>query len=85
MAAIQPLEKQRIETTIKGMGRKRKTDGHATPRQPVQIPVPWVKLTRSLAAKQKQPLLWYLLSLVADAAEAADMEHPPLPWEESAE
>lgn len=65
--------------TIK-MGRDPKP--HKVPRIPIQMQKPWADLARKLAAKNKQPMLWLLLSLLADEADKQDMEHPPLPWEE---
>jgi hypothetical protein len=55
---------------------------HKTPRVAVQIPEPWMKVLRRLAAKTKQPSLWYLLALIGGAAEADGTERPAYPWEE---
>lgn len=73
------------EPKIRRMGRKKKTSGeHTTPRQPVQFPADWIKLARRLAAKRKQPTMWFILSLIAEAAQAeGETELPPAPWEEN--
>jgi hypothetical protein len=60
----------------------RKKSEHKTPRVGVQIPKPWADLARKLAAKNRQPMLWLLLDLLAKEAAEQDEEHPPLPWEE---
>lgn len=44
----------------------------------------WAKLARKLAAKQRQPMLWLLLSLLADEADRQGEDHPPLPWDTDA-
>lgn len=59
-----------------------KKTSHKTPRVAVQIQKPWADLARKLAAKNKQPTTWYLISLLAAAAEAQDVEIPALPWDE---
>ncbi len=65
----------------KVMGRKR--DEHKVPRVPVQVPKPWADLARKLAGKNKQPMLWLILSLLAEEADRQEEERPALPWEES--
>jgi hypothetical protein len=62
------------------MGRKKIE--HKVPRVPVQVPKPWADLARKLAAKNRQPMLWLILSLLAAEAERQDEERPELPWEE---
>lgn len=62
------------------MGRK-KSD-HKVPRVALQVPKPWADLARKLAAKNKQPMLWLVLSLLADEAAKQGEDAPPLPWEE---
>lgn len=72
--------------TIVRMAKKGGKRGkHTTPRKPIQIPEDWLNLARALAAKNKQPTLWYLLGLLAAAAEAAEMPHPKPPWEKQGE
>jgi len=73
------------------MGRKKKATGqdrkstggeHKTPRVNMQVPEAWMKLARLLGNQAKQPTLWYWLQILADAADRAGVERPPLPWEE---
>jgi hypothetical protein len=45
------------------------------------MPVPWYDLAKRLAARSRQPILWYLYSLLAEQAQAAGEPHPPLPWD----
>lgn len=69
---------------IAGMAKKKSSSGeHKTPRVPYQIPQTWSDLARRMAAKQKQPTLWFLLSLIADEAVRQGEEVPPLPWEQN--
>lgn len=66
------------------MPKKKPTGGqHKTPRKPVQVPVEWLNVARKLANANRQPTLWYFLSLVADAADKAGVERPRLPWEDT--
>lgn len=68
------------------MGKKKPTGGaHKTPRKPVQVPEEWLVLARKLANIHRQPTLWFLLSLVADAADKEGIERPRLPWEDKGE
>jgi hypothetical protein len=60
------------------MGRQKEK---REPREPVQVPKNWMSVARKLAAEAKQPLVWYLLSVLAEKAEEAEIEHPQLPWE----
>lgn len=60
----------------------RPKDEHKVPRIAVQIPKPWHDFARKMASKRKQPMLWYILALLAEDAEEQDEEHPALPWEE---
>ncbi len=60
----------------------RKKSEHKTERVAVQMPKPWADLARKLAAKNKQPTLWFLLALVAEEAKKHKEQCPPLPWEE---
>ena len=77
------MKTQTQKTAIFDRMAKKKTGGeHTTPRKPVQMPMPWYKLTSKLASNKKQPMLWYLMSLLAKEAEEANIERPKLPWEE---
>lgn len=64
------------------MAKKYPGGKHTTPRKPVQIPETWIKLARQLAAKNEQPMLWYLLKLIGEAADKEGLDHPAYPWEE---
>lgn len=65
--------------TIPPMGRKKIENREE--RVPVQIPKNWMVVARKLAADAKQPVLWFLLSCIAEKAVEAEIETPPLPWE----
>jgi hypothetical protein len=65
---------------IVGMTKK-KGDRRTTPRRPLMIPLPWLELIKVLARERKQPMLWYVLDLVAEQAAQKGMSHPPMPWE----
>lgn len=65
--------------TISGMGRPKNENREE--RVAVQIPKSWMAVARKLAAESKQPLLWFLLAIIADKADSAEIDHPPLPWE----
>lgn len=67
------------------MGRKKLPASQKTPRVPVQIPKPWCDVARKLAAQKKQPLVWYLMDLLAEKAKEMHIDTPPLPWEEGDE
>lgn len=65
------------------MAKKKVSGEHSTPRWSVQIPAEWGRIARKLASKTRQPANWYVLSLLAEAAEAAgETDLPPLPWED---
>jgi hypothetical protein len=68
---------------IASIAKKRKGGSHKTPRQPVQIPVPWIQLARQLATKHKQPMVWRLITLIGeDATREGITNLPKYPWEE---
>lgn len=68
---------------IASMAKKRKGGSHKTPRQPVQIPVPWIQLARQLAAKDRRPMVWKLITLIGEAAKNEGVANlPKYPWEE---
>ena len=64
------------------MGKKRTSGLHKTPRQAVQIPATWIALARQMAMKKQQPMVWWLISRIADAANAEGLPLPKYPWEE---
>lgn len=68
---------------IPDMGRP--ADKNREERVPVQIPKSWMKLARKLASDAKQPVLWFILGMIAEKAQESDVEHPVLPWEVSEE
>ena len=70
-----------------GMGRKKHKGGqHRTPRQPVQIPVTWLKLARELAHKGRPThTVWYLIGLIHEDAKKNGIPPeriPTFPWDE---
>lgn len=64
------------------MAKKRVGGHHKTPRKAVQIPVTWIALARKLAVKHKQPMMWYIVSLLGEAGIKEGLELPKFPWEE---
>jgi hypothetical protein len=69
--------------------RKKKDDGkkpggkHVTPRTTVQIPAKWYAVMKQLARSEKQPVLWWLLAVTYEKAQAAGLPNlPPPPWED---
>jgi hypothetical protein len=78
------LPKVRRVTHNGVMAKKKQSGKHRVPRKPVQIPVPWLQLARLMAAKRRQPTVWYLLGLLAEQA-TKDGETLPsyVPWETS--
>jgi len=64
------------------MAKKRTGGEHTTPRKPIQMPIDWYKLLHKLASANKQPMLWYLQSMIAQGADEQGKERPKLPWEE---
>ena len=74
--------------TTRPMAKKNQGGGknRKTPRVNVGIPEPWHAVLRKLAAKQKQPVLFLIISLAAEKAEKEGMEDlPPAPWGDEGE
>lgn len=73
--------------TIPDMAKKKPTGGkHKTARISVGVPEPWHALARKLAAKRQQPVLYLLIALLKQQAEAEGIaEVPTPPWEETDE
>ncbi len=69
---------------MSSMAKYKKVSGkHSTPRQPVQIPVDWLKVARDLAEDRPMPVVWLLVELVKREAEAkGKTDLPPLPWKQ---
>jgi hypothetical protein len=68
-------------TTIR-MAKKRKGGKHKTPRKPVQLPETWIAVARKMAAKNRQPMMWYIVSKIAEDAEKEGVTLPQFPWDE---
>lgn len=74
--------------TLNRMGRNKKagadkSDGgkHQTPRRTVALPLQWYEVAEKLAEKGPTPVVWYLVQLLKEKAEAAGMtDLPPPPW-----
>lgn len=66
----------------KDKAKKPSGGNHQTPRVNIGVPAEWHAVMRKLAARAKQPVLWYLIDLAAKEAEAAGVDAPPLPWSE---
>lgn len=76
--------------TLPSMGRRKKTDTpagdggkHKTPRRNLGLPEDWFLLAQRLARRDKPtPTMWWIVSLIEEAAKAAgEKELPPRPWE----
>ncbi len=70
--------------------KKQKSGKHKVPRKAVQFPIDWLAIARRLAAENRQPTMWFLVGLVAEAAErrkevVAEKDLPPFPWKEKDE
>ena len=67
------------------MAKKKKVSGkHQAPRAPVQFPADWLAVARALAASRQQPLVWFLVAMVKEKAEAEGMPNlPDPPWQPS--
>lgn len=71
--------------TMPIMGRQRKKTGgaHKTQRVAVQFPAAWITIARKMASTKRMPHMWYILSLIEEAAKAEGVtDFPPRPWEE---
>lgn len=68
-------------------GKKRPTSGkNKTPRTPIQMPTEWHVVAKSRAKAAKQPVLWYLITLIEkDAIEAGMTKLPAPPWDKKEE
>lgn len=64
------------------MAKKKKVSGkHLVKRRTVQIPEDWLRVAQELAAARPLPVMWLLVELLRQEAEAkgkADL--PPTPW-----
>lgn len=72
----------RLPVILSRMAKKKTGGEHVTPRKPVQMPIEWYLLAHKLASQNKQPMLWYLQSCIAEKADALGVDRPKLPWEE---
>ena len=63
-----------MQTTIVGMAKKRPGGKHVMPRTTIQIPIPWLDLARRQARRKEKPVLWHILSLLAEEAARNDDE-----------
>lgn len=62
--------------------KKKPSSGrHTTPRNNIGMAGDWYELARELASEGKQPVLWYLMSCLAEKADAKGKKRPTLPWE----
>jgi hypothetical protein len=68
--------------TIGRMGKKKPSGSHQAKRVGVNVPAEWHALARKLAADQRQPVLWYLMSLLQAEAAKKGYEVPSAPWDE---
>lgn len=71
-----------MPVTFDRMAKKKTGGEHTTPRKPVQFPIDWYKLAYRMASAKQQPILWYLLSRLAEEADEQGLERPRLPWED---
>lgn len=66
------------------MGKKKSDSGkNKTPRKPVQMPTVWLEVARARAREARQPVLWYLISLIEkDVRDSgAPIVLPAMPWD----
>jgi hypothetical protein len=64
------------------MAKKKQTPrSHYTKRKPILMPVEWHDLLHKMSAMHKQPMVWYLQGLMAQAADQQKISRPKLPWE----
>lgn len=65
------------------MAKKKKQSGeHVAPRKPVQLPADWLKLAQEMAAKRPMPVMWLIVELIKQKAEAEGRtDLPPTPWQ----
>jgi len=64
-----------------GRGKKKDEGEKQAPRRAVQLPLPWYEVAQKLAEKGPTPVVWYLVQLLKEKAEAAGMtDLPPPPW-----
>lgn len=77
---------QAAVATIGRMGKKKKPSGeHQKKRTGVNFPAEWHALARKLAGDTRQPVLWYLLTLLQVEAQKKGYEVPKGPWEDEEE
>jgi hypothetical protein len=63
------------------MAKKATGGKHVTERTTIQIPSPWLKVARTMASERRQPVLWFILGLIAEEAAKSGVATPPLPWQ----
>lgn len=65
-----------------GMAKKKVSGKHSTPRKPVQLPADWLRVAQELAAERPTPVMWFLVEMIREKAEAAGRKDlPPVPWQ----
>jgi hypothetical protein len=59
-------------------------DSQRSPRTPIQLDKRWADIARKLAAANRQPVAWFLVSLIEEKAKSnlPDESLPPMPWED---
>lgn len=60
---------------------KKPSGKHTKKRIGVNFSDEWHAVLRQLAARTKQPVIWYLIDLAKREADAAGITTPELPWE----
>lgn len=69
--------------TTQAMGKQKKTNAEKrkTPRVNIGVPGDWHAVLRRLAARHRQPVLFTLIEIIKEKAEAEGIaELPPVPW-----
>ena len=70
-------------STLPVMAKKKASGKNKTPRKAMMIPTTWLDVARATARANRQPVLWYVLTLIEkDARERGVEELPPMPWDE---
>lgn len=75
-------------TPLMAKPKKPKGGKHTTPRTPVQLPIPWLRVAQRQARAVPTPTSWFLIGLIKAHAEAHGVppgDLPPAPWDEEPE
>lgn len=74
-----------VPSTLAHMAKQQPSKKPRDDRVNVAVPAPWHSVLRKLAAQQRQPITYALISLLIEAAGKAEIETPRPPWDEEQE